>query len=473
MKANSDQDRCDVDEQREPAEDVAPHVVAYGDLAVSFSALSSSVELHSRDESSLALVDVKRARVVVGDVFCPRALRGAERAEWQKTGAPLVFFGTELGDEQIVPVDSYVVGEQPWWRPADWEHTVQSNRGLRSQIRRAAAKGVLVRKLSDTETANGAPLHEAACALMRQWLLGRQLAPMGFLLALRPFERRVFREYYVAERGGVLVGLLVSSPIFVSKARQFDHLIRDVDAPNGTAEALVDAAMRDAAHAGTPEITLGLCPLAGRVPAPLAWVRRMSRGLYDFSGLYRFKAKLQPYRWQRVLVEHPGQPAWRATLQVLRAFAGGSFLRFGMLSALRGPPPLIRAVAAVLLPWTLALACLDTARWFPSPIVHAAWVSFDVLIAAGLFWLASRIQRRALRTWLHRTLATLITVDVVVTLAQALLWNAKRARGSADAMLLAIACLAPASVSLMLWSSLSYRRRRRAAFSRTSAATIF
>ena len=473
MNANSDDKPGHVDEQPEPFEEVNPHVVAYGNLVVSFSALSSRVKLLSREGSSLAFADVKSARVVVGDVLGPPELRVAQRAQWQKRVGRLVFFGTELGDEQAVPPESYVVGEQPWWRPAEWERNVLANRGLRSQIRRAAAKGVQIRKLSDAETAEGAPLREAIRALMRQWLLGRQLAPMDFLLALRPFELREFREYYVAERDGVLVGLLVSSPVFVSKARQFEHLIRDLDAPNGTAEALIDAAMRDAARAGTPEVTLGLCPLAGRVPAPLAWVRRMSRGMYDFSGLYAFKAKLQPHRWQRVLVEHPGQAAWRATLQVLRAFAGGNFLRFGMLSALRGPPPLIRAVAAVLLPWTLALACLDTGRWFPSPLVHAAWVCFDMLIAAGLFWLASRIQRRALRTWLHRTLAALITLDAFVTLAQALLWNANRAQGSADAILLAAACIAPASVSVMLWSSLSYRRRRCAEVSRTSAAMIF
>ena len=79
----------------------------------------------------------------------------------------------------------------------------------------------------------------------------------------------------------------------------------------------------------TRRSTLGLAPLAGAVPRPLRLARAVSTPLYDFRGLRAFKAQLSPARWEGVYVVSPGSP-WLALRDALRAFAGGSLLRFGV-----------------------------------------------------------------------------------------------------------------------------------------------
>ena len=55
-------------------------------------------------------------------------------------------------------------------------------------------------------------------------------------------------------------------PVYARRGRFIEDLLRAPEAPNGTSELLVDAAMREAASDGVRYVTLGLAPLAGEVP---------------------------------------------------------------------------------------------------------------------------------------------------------------------------------------------------------------
>jgi phosphatidylglycerol lysyltransferase len=118
-----------------------------------------------------------------------------------------------------------------------------------------------------------------------------------------------------------------------------DVLARAPGAPNGTSEALVDAAFRALGRDGVHRATLGLCPLSGPVPPEYALVARLSAPLYDFEGLYAFRARLRPHAWERVLLEHPGQSRTQGTVRALRAFAGGSLLRYGLRALVHAASP--------------------------------------------------------------------------------------------------------------------------------------
>jgi phosphatidylglycerol lysyltransferase len=400
-------------------------------------------------------VDIAGTRVLAGSPVGsqPDAARRLLFAERRR----VVAFGRELDDPLPVPSGAYVVGEQPWWELSAWPRTVQSSRSLRSQLRRAEHKGVRARECASAELAKGSALRAAIEGLIAGWLRGRHLPPLQFVAAVDPFALLPERRVFVAELGERLVGAIFSIPIGSRGAWLLDHVVRDRNAPNGTAELLVHTALSALGRDGFASATLGLCPLSGRVPRPLFWVLRLSRGLFDFRGLHAFKSKLKPQRWQRVLLEYPRQTALLATLRALRAFAGGSLVVFGLRAALRGPPPLLRLVALLLLPWMSALAHPAAARFFPSAAVRGAWIAFDLCVMLALLWLAQRVSRRHRKRWLHVTLAVLVSLDALLTSFEALAWNLERAAGFGDFAWITCACLAPTGVAVMLWSALRFR----------------
>jgi phosphatidylglycerol lysyltransferase len=427
----------------------------YGREAVTPTARLPAIAKQFVGDCVIGFVDVAGTRVVAGSPVGPHC----EKARYELfTGRRrVVAFGREIEARSPVPDHAYVVGEVPWWELSLWPETVKSARSLRSQIRRATHKGVQARACMTKELVLGTELRKALDSLIATWLRGRHLPPLGFLAAVDPFALLEERCVFVAEHENRVVGAVFAIPIGTSAAWLLDHVVRDRSAPNGTAELLVDAAFTALGRQGAARATLGLCPLGGRVPRLLRWVLRLSRGLFDFRGLHAFKAKLRPQGWQRVLLEHPQQNALFATLRALRAFAGGSLIVFGLRAALRGPPPLLRLVALLLLPWTIALAHPAAERFFPSPVVRGAWIVFDLCVMLALLWLAQRVSRRHRKRWLHVTLATLISLDALLTGFEALSWNVERAAGFGDVLWILCACMAPAGVAVMLWSALRFR----------------
>jgi hypothetical protein len=148
----------------------------------------------------------------------------------------------------------------------------------------------------------------------------------------------------------------------------------------------------------------------------------------------------------------PSVSPTRAVVAVLRAFARGSFLRFGIETLMRGPPVAVWTLAILLVPWTFGLASFDAEKWFPSLYVQAAWVVFDVGLAIAMLSLAKRW-----RASLAFALAIVVTIDAITTLVEALVFNVSRIKTPLDAFLVAIACLAPAAASVVVWGS--WRRR--------------
>jgi hypothetical protein len=80
------------------------------------------------------------------------------------------------------------------------------------------------------------------------------------------------------------------------------------------------------------------------------------------------------------------------------------------------------------------------------------WVAFDVALCGALFALARRWRRP-----LADVVAIAITADAAITLAEAIAYNAPRVRGVADAVVIALAVLAPASAAGLLWSARIHR----------------
>jgi lysylphosphatidylglycerol synthetase-like protein (DUF2156 family) len=290
-----------------------------------------------------------------------------------------------------------LVGEQPVFRPADWVADLARHRRLREQLRRARAKGLVVRRVEAGELAEGTALRDAVDRLGDAWLRARHLEPMGFLAAVEPFRHPEAHRYFVAEVRGRLVGFLSAVPAAAQRSWLAEDVFRDRAAPSGTTESLILALMRDVS--GSTTVTLGLTPLSGPVAWPLRAARWLSRPLYDFTGLRAFRERMHPHAWQPVWMVTPRAPALHL-VDALRAFARGSLVAFAARSLLRHPSGLPWALALPLPAWTLALAWLVAAHrasllGFP-PAELALWVAFDLLLLFVLVRVAMRPQRSRL-----------------------------------------------------------------------------
>jgi phosphatidylglycerol lysyltransferase len=422
----------------------------HGYNATSFQALEDGFRYFFAGDGCVAYWSTGGAWVAAGAPICA-AERLAELASRfveaaRREGKRAVFFAAEDRLRDATGWPSLPLGEQPVWDPRAWPARVAGSRSLRAQLARARNKGVTTRLVPAAEIRDaGSPVRLAADRLIQRWLLSRKMAPMGFLVDVQPFLFAEERRYVVAEQDGKVIGFLAAVPVYQRGGWFFEDFLRDPEAPNGTMELLVDAGMHAVAAEGASYVTLGLAPLAGRVPGWLARVRELSAPLYDFGGLHAFKAKLRPDRWDPVHLVWPAGHFLRPLVDSLGAFARGSFVGFGLRTLLRGPVLVLWALALALVPWTALLAAAPVATWFPSPAVKWAWVGFDVLLCLALVSLARRFRRR-----LAITLCVAVGADALITCLEAALWNAPRVAHPGQWLVLATACLAPTLAALVL-----------------------
>ncbi len=410
------------------------------------------------EDTCVGYVDTGSAWVVAGAPIAPPerlaevVTRFVAAAKAQRRR--VCCFGTEARFQDTVGWSALRIGDQPVWGARDWASVVRESKSLREQLRRSRAKGVVVRALEVTELAPGHPVRARLDALIARWLATKQIAPMGFLVQLDPFSFPEEKRYFIAERGDAIVGFLAVIPVYARRGWFFEDLLRDPSAPNGTVELLVDAGMRAAAAENVEHVTLGLAPLAGEVSPWLRFARRWGKPLYDFEGLHTFKAKLKPQTWDPIYLSYPREASGiLAVVDTLTAFARGGLLRFGIKTLLRGPSIVVRALAALLVAWTILLALPTSASWFPSPVWQWGWVGFDIVLGGALFALARR-WRHGLAT----AVAIAVTADAVATAAEALIYNAPRARGLVDWLVMTIAVAAPTSAAVMLWHARAHRQ---------------
>jgi lysylphosphatidylglycerol synthetase-like protein (DUF2156 family) len=389
----------------------------------------------------------------VGERFVDAARAARRRA---------CFFAVEERFLAATPsMASFPVGEQPSWDPAVWPDVVKSERSLREQLRRARAKGVVVRSVN----AEGlAAMRSDVEGLIGRWLAGRKMPPMGFIVDVQLFDFLEERRCFVAECKGRVVGLLVAVPVYRRQGWLFEDLIREPSSPNGTTELLFDFAMRAVGADGSRYVTLGLAPLAGDVHPWLRFVRACTAALYDFDGVRRFKAKLRPRDWTPIHLAWPrGESGNIALLDALAAFTvrplhgreRASFVRFGIETLAHAPAFGVRVLAACLVPWTALLALAPTDRFFPSRAVQLGWVAWDVALVCALVTVSLRWN-----TKLARALALATSIDLVLTVIEAVVDGLARVRGPAGAVIVIIACVGPLLATSQLWGALRWRRQR-------------
>ena len=315
-------------------------ILAYGWNATAYQILNPGIEhwFSRQGDAVIGFVTHAGTRVVAGAPVCsaerlPEVVQefGADAA-----GLHVCYFGAGSRLETLLmPSCRWSVaslGAQPSWDPAGWPAILAARASLRAQLNRARNKHVIV---SEWDAAGGASDADVRRCLA-EWLSDRRLPPLHFLVEPETLGRLEDRRLFVAERDGAVVGFLLASPIPARHGWLVEQIIRGHSAPNGTAELLLDAAMRAVAADGAHYLTLGLSPLSRqsrfdsqRMPRwlrlVLRWVRAHGRRFYNFEGLDRFKSKFAPDSWEEIvaLADTPHFSP-RALWAIAAAFAQGS-----------------------------------------------------------------------------------------------------------------------------------------------------
>lgn len=256
-------------------------------------------------------------RMVVGAPVCPpervSAVAAAFAADAARAGQHVCYCNADERLHTLLhqhpPASSICLGAQPVWQPANWPARLKQKSSLRAQINRARNKQVQATLWSNERAAN----HPDLLRCLDEWLHTRGLPPLHFMVSPILLERLFDRRVWVAERDEHVIGFLVASPVPLRQGWFIEQIIRGQDAPNGTTELLLDAAMRHLADDGAAYVTLGLSPLSQQAAlsdsptgqaAPfwlrlaLAWTRAHGQRFYNFAGLERFKAKFLPDEWE-------------------------------------------------------------------------------------------------------------------------------------------------------------------------------
>jgi phosphatidylglycerol lysyltransferase len=210
----------------------------------------------------------------------------------------------------ITPNDFTVVkvGASPYFDLKAWNPRGDCAKKLRAGVNQARRAGVEVEMISESPDES---LKKETAQLCISWLSSRRSATtFGWLMALDPFLHSEYKKYFAARVNGKLVGFLAASPIPARKTWYLEDVLREPDAPQGTATLLVVEALSKLKAEGVTLATLGTSPFATDGPNDVLGVehRALERTLrlasqrlkafYNFEGLRRFKGKFVPSWWE-------------------------------------------------------------------------------------------------------------------------------------------------------------------------------
>lgn len=312
------------------------HVLRWGWNAAAYQVLNPGMALWLPPERDAVVGYCAHGRwwVVAGAPICAEERLASVVRQLEddagRAGARVLYFGAGERLESLLAGRGthhmLRLGAQPVWEASLWPGVVAGKASLRAQINRARNKGVRARRIESPDATTLGAMRQ----VLERWLGTRGLPPLHFMTEPDLLGDLRDRKVWLAETHGRTIAFLVATPVPARRGWLIEEWPRMPEAPNGTTQLLVDAAMRELDAAGAHFVTLGLAPLSDRAGAIgdgepvwlrglLRWVRAHGRRFYNFTGLDAFKASLEPMRWEPIYAITPGQ---RVTLGMLTAVAG-------------------------------------------------------------------------------------------------------------------------------------------------------
>ena len=318
-------------------------VLQHGWNATAYQILNPGIAHWVSDDGRAVIgyVECGNRWIVAGAPVCPAQelparIEDFERAARASESHVCYFGAAERLRKLLAPSEEHsiiAIGAQPVWNPTGWEDRVRRHASLRAQLHRATNKGTRIERWSAKRGRD----HPALRECLSQWLESRHLPPMHFMVEPDLIETLLDdRRLYVAMKSEHAVSFLIASPVASRNGYLIEQIVRGYSAPNGTAELLIDACMRELASEGFDFATQGLVALSQWarqemhanplwLRALLGWARSHGRRFYNFEGLERFRAKMQPDRWETIYAISNERQFSPLTLHaVARAFCNGS-----------------------------------------------------------------------------------------------------------------------------------------------------
>jgi phosphatidylglycerol lysyltransferase len=318
-------------------------ILRYGWNATAYQILNPGIELWFSPvgEGVVGFVRHGSTRVVGGAPVCDfqdlSSIAAEFAADARASGERVCYFGAgDRLDTSLAKTSDWsrvLLGAQPVWDPKRWPDAVRRRSSLRAQFNRARNKGLVVAEWPSYVAEN----HPALRRCLAEWLEARNLPPLHFMVESETLSELRDRRVFVAERGGrEVVAFTILSPVPARDGWLVEQIVRGRAAPNGTAELLLDSAMRAMAADGSRYVTLGLSPLSEHTSVDairhppwlrllLRWVRLHGARFYNFAGLDAFKAKFNPEAWEPIYAIGQGRAfSPRDLYAIAGAFSGGA-----------------------------------------------------------------------------------------------------------------------------------------------------
>lgn len=329
-------------------------MLEFGWNATAYQILNPGIALWFPDagDGVVGYVRHRRTLVVAGAPVCAVERLDTLAAEFVRAAHSqrlrVCYFGAgdrlEARYARVSKWSRVLLGAQPAWDPRDWQDAVAKRSSLRAQFNRARNKGVRINEWPSSLAED----HPALRRCLSEWLATRNLPPLHFLVEPETLSRLQDRRVFVAERdGGEALAFTVLSPVPARNGWLIEQIVRGFKAPNGTAELLIDAAMRAVRDSGATYATLGLSPLSERarleplrqpiwLRVVLQWVRLHGARFYNFGGLEAFKSKFNPDVWEPIYAIGEGSSfSPRDLYAIAGAFSGGAPVKLVLLAVLR------------------------------------------------------------------------------------------------------------------------------------------
>ncbi len=312
----------------------------YGRNLHSFMVLEPGLSVWSEGDALIAYADRGGYWVAVGGPLCATedtlAVARAFRKSARKAGRKVVFFGVTraLIDRLDTSFDSMPVGLVAVWDPAAWQQVLAGSGKLRNRLNKARRSGLAVRRVESGEVAENTSMRQRFGEIVDAWADSKALPPMGFMVTLELFQHAERRRYFVVEADGIIHGFAVCVPIYGKNGWLIEDMMLQPESPAGCGELLVDAVMCRLRDEGADVVSLGMVALAGLDAEPLpknhffltallrVCARSMGR-LYNWEGLYRFRDKMKPSKWEPVYLVAGGNVSFLTIRAVLMAFTNG------------------------------------------------------------------------------------------------------------------------------------------------------